>query len=1322
MKKKGVFYILIFLFLGISMLAACGPTETLDIDSLEIIAENQYNVPAGTYTLPYTIEDLEQYAEQFDVSVVVTVIDSSDQVVNVAENVITVIAGEVYTVTVKVYQGETEIKSITFTVTAVEPDVKTPESISVTSLPMISVYTEGDSFTPTGMQVTVYYSDDTSELTEEYTLSVSGPLTPEDETITVTHTLSGLTTTFNITVNTQMQIDVYTVTFNANGGTLSSGSAEQSIIKGGDATAPVYSDRKGYYFIGFDIDYTNVQADITVNALWVNLEQGSNQLSYDLSNDYSYYTVSSYWGTDINLVIPSIYLGLPVKEIASSAFYNNTSVIRLFISESIISIGPNAMDGMSSLKEIIVDEDNDYFASEGGILYDNSVKTVVRCPEGRTDALSIPETVTTLAYQAFFNTLITDITFPDSLISVGRRCFYGSEWLEMQEPGLITAGAVAIGYKGTIPEELSIPDGIRGIGDSAFDDAAITSISLPASLLSIGNYSFSDCELLTSIVLPEQLTTIGFGAFYYCTNLSDITFSDSTYMIQEMAFSYTAWLDDQADGEVYAGKVFYLYKGTMPQDTSIELQSDTLGIAGGAFADRDELVRIILPENITAIGDNAFINCHYLPYVILPESVEYVGNNAFYMDDSALLTIYARAESEPLTWNANWNRSERPVIWGLDVAHYEFETYGGTAVQGLMDDTLTILPETYKENYIFIGWFNNAECDGEPIEAPYYSKSNTVLYAGWEHSYLVFYLNGSQIMITGLREGYSGTTLTIPETLDYYGMDYPVTAIGENAFADRDTLIEVYIPETIRSINTGILAGCDFITKLSVALGADIAGRDDFISYYFGGEDYLDNYTVLPSSLIEVNVLAPVTDISNNAFMEANNIQKIVLPEGVMTLGYNAFNSCEALNNINLPSGLSMIHDFAFYESGISSIEVPGSVGYIGKYAFAKCPNLQFFKILNAYTDIRQNILNEDNALLDVTLPFSSTQNDIAMYFDDEAGSDNGLPDTLTTLRITTGVTAIPNECIMYSSNIEIVYLPNGLTKIGANAFNGCLKLEVVFLPENNSLNRIEDFAFYNCSKLYGITVPESVEYIGQYAFANCTDMLGFSVLNNDAYIYFGIIKGCTGLMGISVPLGARSAEYLGYYFGGEIVNDKPDNSTIPESLITVTVISGATIIDEYAFYECTNIETVNLPEGITRISQRAFYACESLSYVYLPSSLCYIDEFAFIYCDSLEYITLNEGLSTIGSSAFSYCFALAAITIPSSVTYISDNAFARCTSLEVVHIERSIPDITDSSLYLFIHCEALTHIYVPEDSVTAYKAATGWSDYVDLIYGYTPN
>ena len=235
-------------------------------------------------------------------------------------------------------------------------------------------------------------------------------------------------------------------------------------------------------------------------------------------------------------------------------------------------------------------------------------------------------------------------------------------------------------------------------------------------------------------------------------------------------------------------------------------------------------------------------------------------------------------------------------------------------------------------------------------------------------------------------------------------------------------------------------------------------------------------------------------------------------------------------------------------------------------------------------------------------------------------------------------------DCCEALKNITI---PASVETIGESCFANCYELESVTFEEGSKLTAIGDNAFDCCEALKSITIPASVETIGQYCFG-----------------------WCSALESVTYEEGSELTAIEGHAFHG------------CSALNSITIPASVGTIGESCFASCFALESVTYEDGsiLKSIGNNAFDFCRSLNSITIPALVETIGEYCFSVCSALESVTFEEGgkLSSIANFAFNGCSALQSITIPASVVTIGEYCFAGCTKLSSVTIGESVTGIGD--------------------------------------------
>ena len=1087
----------------------------------------------------------------------------------------------------------------------------------------------------------------------------------------------------------------------------------------------------------------------------------------------------------------SVTIGNSVTSIGSYAFYNCSSLTSIVIPDSVTRLGAHALGGCNSLVSItvpFVSSSIGYlfstFQSAGSIAikyYYNEVNTsyynTYYIPSGlksvtvtggnipyksfydcdNITSITIGDSVTSIEERAFYDCNgLTSVTIGNSVTSIGSSAFYGcARLIEVYNLSSlsITAGSTSNGYVGCYAKDIY----------TSFDTSSKLSTDSNGYIIYTNGkekilvgYSGNETEL----TLPNDITEIYRYAFYNYASLTRITIGNTTTSIGDWAF-YNCPIEYAS---MPTTAISAIPKGKLKE---VVITSGN-GIGSSAFHSCNALTSVTIGNSVTSIGSQAFSYCFSLTNVTIGNSVTSIGENAFYNCSSLSSVNINSIESWcGITFETDYSNPlycakklylNGEIVTNLvipntvtkikDYAFYDYD-----------DLTSIIIPNSVNsiERYAFRYCSNlTICCKAESKPSGWDSSwnySNRPVVWGISEGILVvindtkYYLEDTNAIVTGCKG--TLTELIIPSTITYNNSNYSVTSICDKAFLDCNGLTSVTIPDSVTSIGSSAFYDCDGLT--SIIIPTSVTNIEDHAFSYCSnlticckaeskpsGWGFYWNYSyrpavwginegivvvindtkyyledanaivtgcqgtltelIIPSTITYNNSNYSVTSICDNAFYDCNVLTSVTIGNFVTSIGKNAFESCDRLISITIGNSVTSIGDFAFYDcDGLTSVTIPDSVTSIESYAFYDCDGLLRVAIGNSITSIG------DFAFSSCPIEYANIPTKFI----------SSIPQSkLKELVITSG-DVIENNAFYKCTSLISVTIPNSITNIGDSAFFGCTSLTSINLPY--SVISIADYVFSSCSSLTRVIIPNSVMSMGEFAFESCSRLTIYceaeskpsgwssSWNNSNRPVEWGF-RDIIIINGFTYSVNSSNAIL--------VTNDGTQTDlVIPSTIEHVGTTLSVIGIESEAFYGHTNLTSVTIPNSITSIGDSAFFGCSSLTSVVIPDSVTSIGEYAFEGCSSLTSVnylgTIEQwcgikfawGMtSPLGAKLYLNGELIEDLVIPNTVTEIKDYAFNGCTSIKSVTIPDSVTSIGDSA---FSGCTSLTSINIG-NSVTS--------------------
>ncbi|MGN0529233.1 MAG: leucine-rich repeat protein [Eubacterium sp.] len=936
------------------------------------------------------------------------------------------------------------------------------------------------------------------------------------------------------------------------------------------------------------------------------------------ADDFAYSVIDNgirileYTGDKSKVTVPDTIEGKPVTEIGKSAFENLSSLTDVVIPETVTIIDDCAFYGCKKLVNI-----------------------------------NLPSGLTKIGNQAFFFCIgLNSITIPKSVVSIGEdRSVADNGSLS---DAVFTAFYACYGLTEIIVEDgnpvYDSRDNCNAIIDTANNDLMVGCINtaIPNDVTSIWYGAFAGVPF-KNINIPKSILRIRAYSFQMCNQLTNIYYMDTQDNWNKITVD--------ADGNDYF--------------TNAELQCFSEGFCDDHTWDEG---KILSNATLTANGEILYtcqvcgakkIDANYIAIGSCGENVNYEFNRL-----TGKLIISGSGEMYDYDTSSDTSGNFNPTpfyhndsIKSVDVKE-GVTSIGDAAFYCCENITDITTPKSLKRigrsafrccfslNSVIIKSedvsFDDAYryCDNLKTAGPIGSGCNIEF--AWKNS----------IPDNAFEGCTSLTSVIIPDTVKEIGdyafwdctnlsnIDIPntLTSLGSSAFYNCDSFTKIVLPETLVNLS-GNVFNCEKLkTAGPIGSGCDIefAWKNSIPDYAFSGSQ----------NLTEVIIPDTITDIGEYAFA-GSNIKSITIPGSVKKISNNMCLNCRELTDITIEEGVNVISEASFCNCySLKELTLPDSLYSIGCGAFAGCDSLETLSLPchislfnNAFFECgglkdiyyrgpkeiwdkeiacSKSEYNEDflNAQVHFSTECNSTNNGFTYYvLNDEAiiYSYNGNSDKIIIPSSFEGkkVTAIDNNAFSGDNteySLMSVTIPNSVERIGDNAFLACFCLNDINLPDN--LKSIGWGAFWGC-RFSKINIPAKVENIETGAFANCDQLTGITVDSNNKY--YDSRNNCNAII-------------------------ETKSNTLITGCQNTIIPNSVTAIGDYAFYYVENLSSITLPSGIKSIGTYSFFGCEDLTSIVIPNSLESIDTYAFDDCEKLKDVYYTGTKAQWNKINIGYC------------------------------------------------------------------------------------
>ena len=672
----------------------------------------------------------------------------------------------------------------------------------------------------------------------------------------------------------------------------------------------------------------------------------------------------------------------------------------------------------------------------------------------------------------------------------------------------------------------------------AYNNSKVKKIVIEKGVTSVGDYAFRSCNNLTSIMISNSVTSIGNSAFFYCTSLTSVTIPDNVTSIENYAFAYTGLKSITIpDSVTNIGN--YAFAGCKDL-TSITIPDSVTSIGNYAFYNCSSLTSITIPDSVTSIGTATFSGCKNLTSITIPDSVTSIGKDAF-KNCSSLQTISLSCKSSLkksdfgdqanlVSYTSHTlKKTEAKAATCSEDGNKEYWTCEHCGKYFLSDDTNpetakavelseTVIPASHKLTKVEAkdatcaengnkAYWTCEHCgkyflsdDTNPETAKAVEQSETVIPAS--HKLTKVEAKDATCTEDGNKEywtcehcgKYFLSDDTNPETAKAVELSETILPALKHK---NETTRDAVEPNGTKPGYSGdrYCPDCDTVLEKGY-------------TYWVEGDL---TWKLYEDGTLNISGTGAMKDYSYDspATRKKDNVKKVVIEDGVTSIGAYAFYNCSSLTDITISGSVTSIGKSAFYNcSSLTDITIPGSVTSIGEIAFSWCSNLTSIEIPSSVTSIGESAFSSTPWLTNKRQENGSLVIVNGILIDGRTCSGE--------VTIPDGVTNIGNRAFQDCTDLTSVVIPEGVTSIGEFAFQNCTGLTSITIPDG--VTSIGMTAFYGCRSLTSINIPEGVTSIGAFAFFECAELTSIKIPSSVTSIGDFAFSGCNNLNEITVP------------------------------------------------------------------------------------------------------------------------------------------------------------------------------------------------------------